>query len=100
MPLSMPAVWSERHRLHDPGGEVWIGMRTPGTEVPERVERIRDALEAQGVHPVDAAPHGDEVLGLHHPDLLEYLARAWEDWENAGLAAEQDRVVPYIFPHP
>ena len=25
--LVMPAVWSEAHRLHDPHGEVWVGVR-------------------------------------------------------------------------
>jgi acetoin utilization deacetylase AcuC-like enzyme len=100
MPLSMPVVWSERHRLHEPGGEVWIGLRTPGTELPERADRIREAVTAAGAPLVDAQPHGDHVTRLHHPDLLQYLARAWEDWDRAGLAAEQDRVVPYIFPHP
>jgi hypothetical protein len=34
MTLAMPVVWSDSHRLHDSGGEVWIGLRTPGTEVP------------------------------------------------------------------
>ena len=27
--LSMPVVWSDRHRLHEPGGEIWVGVRTP-----------------------------------------------------------------------
>ena len=31
MALAMPVVWSDRHRLHDPGGEVWVGVRIPGT---------------------------------------------------------------------
>jgi len=100
MPLSMPVVWSDRHRLHEPGGEVWIGIRTPGTEVPERADRIRAALVAEGAPLVDAAAHDDRALRLHQPDLLAYLAGAWEEWERAGLTAEQDRVVPYIFPHP
>src|SRR5690349_3689431 len=100
MPLSMPVVWSDRHRLHEPGGEVWIGLRTPGTEVPERAERIRAAVTAAGAPLVEAQPHGDEVTRLHDPGLLDHLAGAWADWERAGLAAEQDRVVPYIFPHP
>jgi acetoin utilization deacetylase AcuC-like enzyme len=100
MPLSLPVVWSDRHGLHQPGGEVWIGLRTPGTEVPERAERIREALVAEGAPVVEAVEHGDEVLRLHHPDLLQHLATAWDEWEQAGLAAEQDRVVPYIFPHP
>src|ERR1051325_11691497 len=100
MPLSLPVVWSERHRLHQPGGEVWIGIRTPGTEVPERADRIRAALVAEGAPLVDAVEHDDRALRLHDADLLAYLATAWEEWDRAGLAAEQDRVVPYIFPHP
>ena len=51
----MPVVWSDRHRLHEPGGEIWVGVRTPGTEVPERAERIREALAAAGARVVEAA---------------------------------------------
>ena len=46
--LAMPVVWSDRHRLHDPGGEVWVGVHTPGTELPERAERIRADAGACG----------------------------------------------------
>jgi acetoin utilization deacetylase AcuC-like enzyme len=99
----MPLVWSDRHRLHDPGGEVWVGVRTPGTEVPERAERVRDALAAEGARIVDAEPHPDEaVLTVHDPELLAYLTDAWENWKAARLTEDpgQDRVVPYLFPHP
>src|SRR5437899_11475519 len=43
----MPVVWSDRCRLHEPGGEIWVGIRTPGTEtaelsvVPRRDPRLR-----------------------------------------------------------
>ncbi len=91
----MPVVWSDRHRLHEPGGEVWVGVRTPGTEVPERAERILAALA--DAPRVEAREHGDEVvLAVHDRELVEYLAGAWEAWEAAGLP--NDRVVPYIFP--
>jgi acetoin utilization deacetylase AcuC-like enzyme len=94
----MPVVWSDHHRLHDPGGEVWLGVRTPGTEVPERAERIREALATQIVA---ARPQPDHAaLAVHDRALLDYLAHAWSDWERAGLAAERDRIVPYVFPHP
>ena len=99
----MPVVWSDRHRLHDPGGEVWVGVRTPGTELPERAERIRAALEGQGARMVNAQPQPDEALtSVHDPELAEYLAGAWSAWEAAGLTEDpgQDRVVPYLFPHP
>jgi acetoin utilization deacetylase AcuC-like enzyme len=100
--LSTPIVWSDRHRLHEPGGEVWVGVRTPGTEVPERAERIREELETRGAPLVEAEEHPDDVLGLHDAELLEYLASAWVRWEAAGLTDDpgQDRVVPYVFPHP
>jgi len=99
----MPVVWSDRHRLHEPGGEVWVGVRTPGTEVPERAERIRAELVAAGARVVDAAPHRDETaLGNHDDALVAYLASAWEEWQAAGLTRDpgQDRVVPYVFLHP
>jgi acetoin utilization deacetylase AcuC-like enzyme len=101
--LAMPVVWSDRHRLHQPGGEVWVGVRTPGTEVPERAERIRSELEGRGARIVPAAGHPDDVaLRLHDPAMTGYLAAAWDEWEAAGLTADpgQDRVVPYVFPHP
>jgi acetoin utilization deacetylase AcuC-like enzyme len=99
----MPVVWSDRHRLHDPGGEVWVGVRTPGTEVPERADRIREALEGAGARFVHAAEQPDDaVLAVHERELTEYLAMAWEEWEASGLTEDpgQDRVVPYLFPHP
>ena len=103
MALAMPVVWSDRHRLHEPGGEVWVGVRTPGTELPERAERIRAELERQGARIVAAEAHPDHVLReIHDAALLDYLAGAWPAWEAAGLIEDpgQDRVVPYVFPHP
>jgi acetoin utilization deacetylase AcuC-like enzyme len=101
--LEIPVVWTDRHRGHEPAGEVWLGIRTPGTELPERAERIRAALAADGARFVDAAIHPDEaVLRVHDGELIAYLASAWEDWEAAGLTSDpgQDRVVPYLFAHP
>jgi acetoin utilization deacetylase AcuC-like enzyme len=95
----MPVVFSEDHRCHEPGGEVFVGVRTPGTELPERAERIRAALPSV----VRAEPHPDAaLLAVHDAALLDYLRRAWAGWEAAGLPVDpgQDRVVPYLFPHP
>ena len=99
--LAMPVVWSDRQRLHEPGGEVWVGVRTPGTEVAARADTIREALERIGAGVVEAAPQPDEaLLQIHDRELLAYLEGAWEEWRRAGLTAEpgQDRVVPYVFP--
>lgn len=99
----MPIVWSDAHRLHEPGGEVWVGVRIPGTEVPARAERIRAALEAAGAPVVATEEHADEAaLALHDSGLVAWLRGAWPDWRKSGLAKGpgQDRVVPYLFPHP
>jgi acetoin utilization deacetylase AcuC-like enzyme len=99
--MRIPVVWSERHRLHEPGGEIWVGVRTPGTELPERADRIR--AELAGARFVEAAPQDDAAaLAVHDRELLDYLARAWKEWQAAGLTEDpgQDRVVPYLFPHP
>jgi acetoin utilization deacetylase AcuC-like enzyme len=99
----MPLVWSDLHRGHEPGGEVWLGVRTAGTELPERAERIRSRLVAAGTPVVDASPHPDVALTPVHDDaLVSYLRGAWEDWEAAGLPADpsHDRIVPYLFAHP
>jgi acetoin utilization deacetylase AcuC-like enzyme len=103
MAPSVPVVWSELHARHVPGGEVWVGVRTPGTEVPERAERIRAELEAAGAPVREADPVPDEeALALHDEALTEWLRSAWDRWRAAGIDADpgQDRVVPYLFPHP
>jgi acetoin utilization deacetylase AcuC-like enzyme len=81
---------------------VWLGVRTSGTEVAARAERIREELAAAGARFVDAEAQSDESLrAVHDPALIDYLARAWDDWDAAGLTQDpgQDRVVPYVFPH-
>ena len=103
MGLALPVVWSDLHRLHEPGGEIWVGVHTPGTELPERAEAIRAELADAGAVFVDAEPQPDDALHeIHDPALTDYLARAWEAWNAAGLPVDpgQDRVVPYLFPDP
>ena len=103
MPLSIPVVWSDHCLEHEPGGEVWIGLPIPGDELPERVVRIREALVAAGAPVVDARPHADSaVLSVHDEPLVEFLRTAWVRWQEAGYPVDpgQDRVVPYIYPHP
>ncbi len=98
-----PVVWSDAHRLHEPGGEIWVGVRTPGTEVPARAEGIRSTLAAAGASFVPAEPHPDEhVFAVHDEALVSFLRTAWQEWAAAGLDEDpgQDRVVPYVFPHP
>ena len=103
MALSIPNVWTDEHRRHDPPTGVWVGVPIPTDEVPERAEAIRAALEAAGAPVVSAEPHGDEtLLAVHDEGLVRFLRGAWESWSAAGLPADpgQPDVVGYIFPTP
>jgi acetoin utilization deacetylase AcuC-like enzyme len=100
-PMSIPVVWSPETRRHEPMREVWVGVPTVGTELPERVDRI---LEATAGHErVEAVAHDDAVLSrVHSPAFLEHLRSVHDEWL-AGPYVElvgQDRVVPYVFPTP
>ncbi len=98
----MPVVWSDRCRLHDPGGEIFVGVRTPGTEVVARSDAILAELAEVDARVVDAEQHPDGALqAVHDTALLEFLESAWDEWTGAGLDRErdQDRVVPYVFAH-
>jgi len=71
--------------------------------VPARAERIREALLAAGARLVPATAHPEEgLLRVHDRDLVRYLETAWEEWISAGLDDDpgQERVAPYLFPHP
>lgn len=102
MPLATPFVWSDDCLLHEPRAEIWIGVRTPATEVPTRATAIRAALDAEGAPVVEATQHADAaLLRVHDGELLEFLRGAWAAWEAEGLTEDpgQDRVVPYFFWH-
>ncbi len=101
--LRIPVIWSEDCLLHEPGGEVWLGLREDGTEVPERARAILRALLQAGATVYPADRHDIETLhSVHSPALVRHLATVWQDWEAGGYVSEhgRDRVVPYVFPTP
>src|SRR3954451_3143141 len=46
--VHVPFVWAEDVLLHEPEAEIWVGVRTPATELPGRAVEIRQALMAAG----------------------------------------------------
>ncbi|MFO7573011.1 MAG: histone deacetylase family protein [Gaiellaceae bacterium] len=103
MALSLPVVWTDAHRFHDPATGVWIGVPIPADELPERADRIREALEQAGASVVPTQPHDDDaLLAVHDPALVEFLRGAWATWADAGYPGDpgQAEVVGYIFPTP
>ena len=99
--MSIPVVWSPETRRHEPMREVWVGVPTEGTEVPERVVRILEALDGHDL--VEASAYDDDVLRrVHAPAFVDHLRTIHAEWMTGpydGLVG-QDRVVPYVFPTP
>lgn len=99
--MRIPVVWSPETRRHVPVHEVWVGVPTPGTELPERVDAILQALTEHPRH--EASPHDDRLLRAVHSDgLLDHLAGVAAEWAAGPYEAlvGQDRVVPYFFETP
>jgi acetoin utilization deacetylase AcuC-like enzyme len=99
--MSIPVVWSPETRRHEPMREVWVGVPTDGTEVPERVDRILAALAGHDF--VEATSYDDEVLlRVHDSALVEHLRTIHAEWRSGPYdeLVGQDRVVPYVFPTP
>jgi acetoin utilization deacetylase AcuC-like enzyme len=97
--LDLPVVWAEETLAHVPGAEIWIGVPTPGTELPERAAVIRDAVAAAGARVVPAVAHPDEVLTrVHGVGLLGHLESVHAEWKARGYQQHQQNVVPYVFP--
>jgi acetoin utilization deacetylase AcuC-like enzyme len=97
----LPVVWHADCLLHEPAGEVWLGVWEVGTEVPERASVLLDALSSAGAAVTEAQPHGDDaLLAVHDASLIEHLASIWRRWEAGGYPADfgRTRVVPYVFP--
>jgi acetoin utilization deacetylase AcuC-like enzyme len=96
----LPVVWHRDCLLHEPEGEVWLGVWETGTEVPERAVVLLEALRFAGAHVTPATEHDDAaILAVHDAALVEHLATVWADWEAAGYPSEHGRrrVVPYVF---
>jgi acetoin utilization deacetylase AcuC-like enzyme len=99
--MPIPVVWSPETRRHEPMREVWVGVPTEGTEVPERVDRILEALGGRTL--VEAEPHDDDMLRrVHAPEFVDHLASIHAEWLEGPYVdlVGQDRVVPYVFPTP
>jgi acetoin utilization deacetylase AcuC-like enzyme len=99
--MPIPVVWSPETRRHEPMREVWVGVPTEGTEVPQRVDRILDALAGHDL--VGATAFDDDVLlRVHAPAFVDHLRTVHAEWMRGPYddLVGQDRVVPYVFPTP
>ncbi len=96
----VPYVWCDDVLAHDPRHEVWVGVATPASEVPERAVVLRQTLVENGHEEVPARHFPDDaLLAVHDAELVAWLRSAWDRWQAGEYEAlvGQDRVVPYVF---
>jgi acetoin utilization deacetylase AcuC-like enzyme len=86
----MRVVYTSGHLAHDPVSETIMGRETPAYEVPERAERIRAALVADGgFELVGPTEHGLEpILAVHDPGLVRFLEEAWPQAQREGFVGQ------------
>ncbi len=97
----IPFVWHPRTRRHSPAREYVAGLPRTSQDVPERVNRIREALIAAGHAEVTGRDPDPEALrATHSQELINHLRTIHDAWTVAGYAKDpgQDRVVPWLFP--
>ncbi len=77
----MKAVYSERHRSHDPQFFLVRGVVKRTTEQPERADRLLAGLAAGKHHVIAPTEFGQGPRArVHSPDYLRFLSQAWDEW--------------------
>jgi len=80
-------VFSDAVLRHQAGAEIWVGVRTPGTEVPDRARVLLDAVPAGGAEVVASRAYDDEALGRVHDAVLRAFGTAGPAHVLAGEGA-------------
>ena len=75
----MKAVLTDRHSVHDPTHETYLGVPVPANEGAERAEIIAAALaDDGGFELIEPAQHGTQpILAVHDPGLVRFMEEAW-----------------------
>lgn len=89
--MILTAVWSDDAFLHDPDGEMWIGLPLEGDEAPPRAAAMKEAIDAAGLTTIGPQPHSDSAITT---GMLSYLETAHDEWLAAGYRDEHGSCGP------
>lgn len=94
----MSVITSDEHRSHDPAFDIYMGSLVGRFEVPQRVDRIVQALADGDYVKVEPTSHGtDPILRVHNPDLVDFLSTAWKEY--TAIVPDPQAVVAETFIH-
>lgn len=95
-PISV--VTNDDHRSHDPEFDVYSGTMVGRFEVPQRVDRIVQALDGGPFSKVAPTSHGlQPILRVHNPELVDFLSTAWKDY--VTILPDAQAVIAETFIH-
>lgn len=99
----MKIYYSDAHLQHNPPFEIFDGgEKVANFEVPQRVERILEALRLDGRF--DILPPDDfgldPIRAVHDEGYLSFLETAFDEWMSTPLDADYERsaLLPATFP--
>jgi acetoin utilization deacetylase AcuC-like enzyme len=85
--MTLPVIYSETHRLHQPLFELGPGGRlTTYLEKPERAERIHGALQARPWAKIispEEGRHASLPLLVHDSDYVWFIRNGFKEWMSA-----------------
>ena len=86
----MKAVYTERHRSHDPQFFLVRGVVRRTTEQPERADRLLKGLAAGSHQLIEPTAFGQGPRArVHSAEYLRFLADAWDEWSALGDAGPE-----------
>jgi acetoin utilization deacetylase AcuC-like enzyme len=95
----MLIVHGVAHRLHDPGAAMKRAGQPPNFDLPDRIDVVLEALQAQGAHRLRLASDDglSPIARVHRADYLSFLQTAWERWPRERGA---ELALPQFWPGP
>lgn len=93
----MKVFYSEAHSGHDPKGFISAGRLAENPEVPERAERLLQAVQDAGHQVLAPAAHGPGPLAqVHTLDYLDFLEHGHGIWSRVAGASPE--IIPNAHP--
>ena len=86
----MKAIYTERHRSHDPQFFLVRGVVKRTTEQPERADRLLKGLAAGHHQLIEPTAFGQGPRArVHSAEYLGFLEHAWDEWAALGDAGPE-----------
>lgn len=80
----MLAICDDRQAAHRPLTRLAGGALAPNPEQPERIELLKQGLEAFGISPIASTEHGsDAIAAVHDADYLDFLRNGFAEWKKS-----------------